>query len=540
MSLFHNNKTEKKIKSKVTKIEKDVISKPSKKVVSEGFMFNKKKDICEDNPTKKSNKVISEVVSEGFMFGKKEKKNITNTTNKVKSGGFLFSHDDSDIENEQTDDDCKEDVFVKYSYPEQNKFNYKKNIEDKLGPYSTQWIHDEQEDDKINDIILKRTYILNKLMDIEYPEQRSKAWFDLRRNRATASDGGTILDMNKHEAQYKFLIKKVKEPPFSSNVFCHHGTKHEQVATMVYEYRMNVKVEDFGLVAHPNYYFLAASPDGIVGKYKLDGKSLTKEVGKMLEIKCPLKRKILDEGEIKGEICPIYYWIQVQLQLECCDLDECDFWQCDIWEYEDKEEFLRDTDLDEPFRSKSMGMEKGCIIQLMPKSKYEDIKSGKYLDVLYGESKYLYPSKIEMSPYDCDIWIANCMANFNKVCAEQKINSVDYYFDKIVYWKIAKTKCSLINRDKKWFLDNLPELERMWKYVEYFRNNSDKADTFFNYIESLPIKNNKKIMNIAKQICTEPNKDDRNAIKEYTKLIVQLTEDTIKNNTKYQEDTDDD
>ena len=35
-------------------------------------------------------------------------------------------------------------------------------------------------------------------------------------------------------------------------------------------------------------------------------------------------------GEIDGEICPHYYWVQVQVQLECCDLEEFDFWQCSI------------------------------------------------------------------------------------------------------------------------------------------------------------------------------------------------------------------
>ena len=59
----------------------------------------------------------------------------------------------------------------------------------------------------------------------------------------------------------------------------------------------------------------------------------------MLEIKCPTRRKINSTGEVKGVICPIHYWDQVQIQLACCDLDECDFWQCDIKEYPTKELF---------------------------------------------------------------------------------------------------------------------------------------------------------------------------------------------------------
>ena len=72
----------------------------------------------------------------------------------------------------------------------------------------------------------------------------------------------------------------------------------------------------------------------------------------MLEIKCPNRRRIklnLDEpitdlilGSKKG-ICPSYYWCQVQLQLNCCDLDECDFWQCEIIEYVDRVDFVNDS-----------------------------------------------------------------------------------------------------------------------------------------------------------------------------------------------------
>ena len=113
----------------------------------------------------------------------------------------------------------------------------------------------------------------------------------------------------------------------------------EEPATMVYQYRMNVTVEEFGLMIHPKYSFLGASPDGIVNHYKLNGKHKTKYVGRMLEIKCPKVRKIKMDGPIKNHICPIYYWDQVQLQLECCDLEECDFWQCKISLYKTRQEF---------------------------------------------------------------------------------------------------------------------------------------------------------------------------------------------------------
>jgi putative phage-type endonuclease len=344
-------------------------------------------------------------------------------------------------------------MSIEYKLPAQiTNINKKTNI--KFGPWGTQWIHDKQIDDIIDNETKSMIKIVSKLMAIEYPEQRSPEWFAMRDKCATASDGGCIIGENHYEPQFKFLIKKVQRPPFESNIFCHHGTKYENIATMIYEYRMNVQVEEFGLVCHPKYSFLAASPDGIVGKYKLDGKTLTKHIGTMLEIKCPFRRKIKHTGEIKGVICPIYYWVQVQLQLECCDLKECAFWQCDIQEYTNRNEFICDTDINEPFRSKQTQFEKGCVIQMLPMDKTDDIKNEKYLDILYGSSKYLYPLHIEMSPMDCDIWVAETMANFNTLCPK------GYRFDKIIYWKLVNSNCSIIPRDKNWFNEKLPEFKK--------------------------------------------------------------------------------
>lgn len=462
---------------------------------------------------------------------KSQKDDSEKPKNKKQKGGFMFKIV-ADVVSE-SDDDIKI-VIPKstYKYPTFTTES-KKKTDNKFSPFGTQWIHDKQKDDEIDKKTKNITSIVDKLMKIEYPEQRSPEWFALRDKRTTASDGGCVVGVNEHEPPYKFLIKKVKRPPFESNMFCYHGTKFEAIATMIYEYRMNVKVEDFGLVAHPKINFLAASPDGIVGKYKFDGKSLTKHIGRMLEIKCPARRKIKQKGEIKGEICPIYYWVQVQLQLECCNLEECDFWQCDIQQYENREDFNNDTDENEPFRSKTTGMEKGCLIQLLPKDKIKEASDGKYWDIVYESSKFIYPPKIEMSPIECDIWIAETMANFSKKCMKE------YYFDKVIYWKLAGSNCSLILRDKNWFEEKLPEFAKMWKYVEYLRTYDDKSTILFEYIESLPTKSNSKIMKIVDFICNEPDDTSSKSVKEYTTKILQIKEETILNKKRKDENEDD-
>jgi putative phage-type endonuclease len=457
---------------------------------------------------------------------------------------FNLSENDFKIESEK-EKESKNDENNKnmYVYPVIKTSSIKKT-ETKYGPYGLQWVNDKnQKDDPIDSKTKKLSKILSNLMNIDYPEQKSDEWFAMRETCISASDGGCVVDVNPYEGSHSILIKKVIKPPFQSNISCHNGTKFEEIATMIYENRINAKVIEFGLCKHPGYDFLGASPDGIVGKYKMDGKSLTKDVGKMLEIKCPLFRKIKQTGEIKGEICPIYYWVQVQLQLECCNLEECDFWQCDLRHYEDRDAFIKDTKADEPFRSKTSGMEKGCVIQLLPKNKMKGVLDGDYQQILYDSAKYIYPPKIEMSPNEYDAWIGEKLARIDEEYEE-------YYFDKVVYWKLDNCNCTTINRDRQWFADNVEKFRTMWKKVLFFRENKDKSDIFFEYIKTLEEKidttkrrnyarekenrkkNNVIIMDIADMICDPPSKKDKSKYSEYKKTLTKMREVIYKKNEK--------
>ena len=92
----------------------------------------------------------------------------------------------------------------------------------------------------------------------------------------------------------------------------HWGTKYEPVSVQYYEYIYDTTIEDFGCIPHKEYSFLAASPDGI----NTDQNNYL--FGRMLEIKNVVSR------EITG-IPKMEYWIQMQLQMEVCNLNECDF-----------------------------------------------------------------------------------------------------------------------------------------------------------------------------------------------------------------------
>jgi len=412
-----------------------------------------------------------------------------------------------------------------YEYPKNYPFKPDKKYY--FEPYGTQWLHDKQIDDVITDREIKLGKQFDVLRAIKLPEQRSAEWFEMRDGKITASDGGTVIDVNPHEQQFKFILKKTIGLPFISNVFVYHGKKLEEIAILIYEYRMNIKCEAFGLIGHPKYKFLGASPDSIAGKYKLNGQNKSKFVGRMLEIKCPYVRKIKTEGPIIDYICPIYYWVQVQLQLECCDLEECDFWQCELREYNNREDFIADTHPTEPFRSKETSFEKGCLIQLLPKSKMADILDGKYDTVVWDDAMFIYPPKIEMTPYDCDLWIAQTMCEI-----QYKDEYRNHFFDQVIYWKLVVSKNVLINRDRKWFAESLPIFEKMWNYVLFFRKNKDKLDLLIKYIESRPVKKNKLIMSVVEKIYNVSDPD-------YKNIIDNIMED-IKNVKKKVEYNDDD
>lgn len=467
--------------------------------------------------------------------------NMTTTEEptKVKTGGSVFKILISAQESECEENEEKEEQ-QQYMYPIEPSFTYK-NIG--IEPSGSQWVHDVQLDDHINDIVKVRTQKYNYLANLKYHKQRSDEWFAQRDKSITASDGGCAIGENHYEDEYMMIAKKLGWKPFGGNAACYHGKKLEDIATMIYEYRRNVIVNEFGLVTHPKYDFLAASPDGIIGPYKLDGKHLTSLTGRMLEIKCPTQRKIKTEGDVKGVICPIYYWVQVQLQLECCDLDECDFWQCKILEYEDREEFIEDTDYDEPFKSKRHGFEKGCLIQLLPKNKYKEFVSesddgkkinidhNKYNEIVYDYASFIYPPKIEMTPLDCDKWIAEQIGKLND-------EKPECCFDRVIYWKIVESHCALIERDKKWFAETLPRLKTMWDYVLFFRGNPDKATILKRYIDSIPPKTrdkNGKVMNVVKILSSKPTTNNKKLDSEYAKKIL-VIEEEITANIKKTED----
>lgn len=345
-----------------------------------------------------------------------------------------------------------------------------------LLPLGKSWVHDVQTDDDISSKDLQRRFnTFKKIQTIEYPAQRSPQWYAERDKGMTASAIGTALGDDHYSEPYHCILIKLRET-FNNNENTYHGKKFEAIATLIYEYRLNVHVEEFGLCRHSVHTFLGASPDGIVSEYKFNQKNITNLVGRMLEIKCPTRRKINSTGDVKGTICPIHYWDQVQIQLACCDLDECDFWQCDIKEYPTKELFEDDTEPEEAFRSKTTKLEKGVMLQVLPTNKILPNSDPKYWQLVYDDAKFIHPTEIEMTPTDCEKWIEEKSKEIEKIMP-------NYTLDRVVYWYLNYSHCELIQRDRVWFESVLEPLEKMWNRIKFLRDNLKMKQLFLDFYD---------------------------------------------------------
>jgi putative phage-type endonuclease len=328
-----------------------------------------------------------------------------------------------------------------------------------------------------------------KLYNTPQPVQRTPEWFKYREQRITASDAATALGEHKYKTcvPERLLIQKCDPTcfPFEDSVACHHGKKYEPIATMVYEHIENVKITEFGCMPHPTVNFLGASPDGICSKSTLDHK-FSPLLGRMLEIKCPFSRPIQIDGKVDGGVCPHYYFLQVQLQEECCDLDECDFIQCSITEYDDKHDYLSDkcndtghyrgeyTD-DSKTKIKSVPIKmnnnilKGCIIQYLPKNKLNDANG-------FFAAKYLYPPSLNLSTEEYESWILQKLTDTFSLSKKEAEEIEGCVFDKIIYWKLERTHVVLIDRCREWFDETLPKFKEFWDRVEYHREHDDELE----------------------------------------------------------------
>jgi len=210
---------------------------------------------------------------------------------------------------------------------------------------------------------------------------------------------------------------------------------------MFYEDKYNTEIKEFGCIKHSKYEFLGASPDGI--NIKPD----SQRYGRMLEVKNIVNRVI--DGIPKKE-----YWIQIQLQLETCNLDECDFLETKFVEYENESSFNEDGD---DFIKTNIGEMKGIIMYF---SKINCVPIYIYKPLHMNKTEFELWETEQMNIYSSDNWIKN------------------------IYWKLEKYSCVLVLRNNIWFKDNINEIQKIWDIIINERNNG--------YQHRAPTKRHKK------------------------------------------------
>lgn len=149
-----------------------------------------------------------------------------------------------------------------------------------------------------------------RILQLDTIHQKTPEWYEIRNDLLTASDVPSALGQNPYKSRKQLLKEKcgLTKKVFKGNFATNHGQKYESVALSLYEKRYDDKCYETGLYIHPVYKWLGCSPDGISTS------------GRLIEIKCPIKRTISDA-------VPEHYYGQIQIQLECLDIEECLFIQ---------------------------------------------------------------------------------------------------------------------------------------------------------------------------------------------------------------------
>jgi len=349
--------------------------------------------------------------------------------------------------------------------------------------------HDYPHDTYKESIYIKRRKRVVEIKKIPQHEQKSIEWLNQRNECLTATAVAVVLDEDPYKYPIELLMDKCdRGVPFVENENVHHGKKYEQIGTMFYAYRNNIVVGEYGLIQHDKHTFIGASPDGICDKNALDNTKMSKLVGRLLEIKFPKTRKINTEGKLDGDICPRYYFLQIQTQLFVTELDECDFLQCKIEEYDSWEDFIQDSNAKIPGLSKKTNLEKGCLIQLLPKAM---IGVGDPNMCLYN-AQYIYPPKLHMTHDEIEKWIAHEILHYDKNEFSKK-----YMIDKIIYWRLSQVACHLIKADPIMFESKIPTLKQFWDYVLFYRKHTKKLDNLIKLVAEL---GNKKSAEIFERV----------------------------------------
>ena len=293
--------------------------------------------------------------------------------------------------------------------------------------------------------IKKQIYYLT---NVKQPEQRTDEWYAFRRNYITASNAWKC--MGSESQRNSIICEKCKAPEkkpddepeqttfVNTETTLHFGNKYEPISVLYYEFIYKTRVGEFGCIPHTEHKFLAASPDGI----NIDETS--KYYGYMLEIKNIVNREITGNPKLE-------YWVQMQLQMETCNLNNCHFLETRFVEYETEEDFENDGTFNKSFDDKYKGIILYFIDNMKPLYEYAPFNA------TYDEYKEWETQMFEK--HSNLTWLKN------------------------IYWRLEEVSCVHVIRNRKWFNSIVSDIEDVWNTVQ--------KERVTGYEHRKPRKNNK-------------------------------------------------
>jgi putative phage-type endonuclease len=314
-------------------------------------------------------------------------------------------------------------------------------------------------------------YLKNK----PQPAQRTEDWYKFRHNLITASELSKVFDSQ--AVQNSLIYSKCK--PWTPMGRCsnpesplHWGQKYEPISVMLYEDIYKTKIAEFGCIQHDTLPFIGASPDGI----NIDKDS--PRFGRLLEIKNVFSR-VIDGIPLKE------YWIQMQSQMEVCDLDECDFLETKFVEYNGYREYVEDKFVQGSFVECELEDDEDNV-PIESVTKKEDESE----DVDNEEEKESEPIVIE-KPLPCPYKYKGCIMMFSLITDQipvyefkplmlndddeetiweeetvKKYEKNGYRWIKNIYWKLQVFSCVLVLRNRFWFNSSIPQIKSIWDTIE--------------------------------------------------------------------------
>ena len=272
---------------------------------------------------------------------------------------------------------------------------------------------------------------VNTLAASNQVAQRTPEWYKQSKTLLTASEFSNILGTPR--AVSALALQKVA--PLSDNLRQNTtacctpemgpfdwGIRFEPVVKQVLEQMGNVKLLELGRIVHATNGRLAASPDGVI--ISADD---PKMIGRLLEIKCPITRKI--DGTI-----PQDYWCQMQIQMEVTDIDECEYVE--------------------------MSFESGYKTHVCNDKDYGDHCSPDVYDIEAGRPRYSGTAWLLQNPESLELKYAYTDVE------RDTMDQDGWFLQETIPWYVKKVFQTTVIRNRDWYAETLAKQEEFWKRVE--------------------------------------------------------------------------